>query len=92
MAKLLCNIDKKGRLLCWWIYRLAPEFPYPTAVNDCWHALLWVDDNRDKFNGLDLSLVVAGDSAGGNLVAIMAQRSTKNGPRLPCHGFNCCFY
>lgn len=63
-------------------YRLAPEFPYPTAVNDCWQALFWVDDNRDTFNGLDLPLVVAGDSAGGNLAAIMAQRSTKSGPKV----------
>jgi len=63
-------------------YRLAPENPYPTAVNDSWDALLWVDDNRDKFNGHGLPLIVAGDSAGGNLAAIMAQRSTESGPKI----------
>ena len=63
-------------------YRLAPEHPYPTPVNDCWDALLWADANREKFNGEGLPLIVSGDSAGGNLAAVMAQRSTEMGPRV----------
>jgi len=63
-------------------YRLAPENPYPIPVNDSWDALLWVDDNRDKFNGEGLPLIVSGDSAGGNLAAIVAQRATEKGPQI----------
>jgi len=56
-------------------YRMAPEHPFPAPVNDCWDALLWVDANRSVFNGNDLPIVVSGDSAGGNLAAVVAQRS-----------------
>src|SRR5579871_5334467 len=56
-------------------YRLAPEHRYPTAVNDAWDALNWVDRNLDKIAGRRLPLILAGDSAGGNLAAVMAQRA-----------------
>ena len=59
-------------------YRLAPEHRYPTAVEDAWTALRWVKEHLDE-HGTQLPLVVAGDSAGGNLAAIMAQRATAEG-------------
>ncbi|MEO1957418.1 MAG: alpha/beta hydrolase [Methylophilaceae bacterium] len=65
-------------------YRLAPEHPFPTPVDDCWDALLWVDANREVFNGQNLSIVLSGDSAGGNLAAVITQRSTErdHAPRV----------
>ena len=63
-------------------YRMAPEYPFPIPVNDSWDALLWADANRELFNGEGLPLVVSGDSAGGNLAAVMAQRSTEQGPTV----------
>jgi acetyl esterase len=65
-------------------YRLAPEHRYPTAVDDCWDALGWVAANRADLTGdADAPLIVAGDSAGGNLAAVMAQRSRdRGGPRI----------
>ena len=63
-------------------YRLAPEFPYPIPVNDCWDALLWVDENRQLLNANNLPIILAGDSAGGNLAAVVAQRSIDNGPHV----------
>ena len=64
-------------------YRLAPEYRYPTAPNDCWDALKWVDNNIEQLAGARVPLIVAGDSAGGNLAAVVAQRAKREGsPQL----------
>ncbi|MCG3109460.1 Arylesterase [Metallosphaera sp. J1] len=63
-------------------YRLAPEHKFPTAVNDSWDALLWISENGSKL-GLDTSrLAVAGDSAGGNLSAVMTLLDRDQGKRM----------
>jgi acetyl esterase len=53
-------------------YRLAPEHPFPAAVEDSLAAATWVADHRAELGGTDV-LGVAGDSAGGNLAAVVAQ-------------------
>lgn len=64
-------------------YRLAPEHQYPTAPNDCWDALLWVEGQIEKLAGARVPLIVSGDSAGGNLAAVVAQRAAaENGPSI----------
>lgn len=64
-------------------YRLAPEHPYPAAVDDVWAATRWVADNADRFGADASRLAVAGDSAGGTLAAVVAQQSRDNdGPPL----------
>ncbi|MEK6438555.1 alpha/beta hydrolase [Pseudonocardia sp. T1-2H] len=60
-------------------YRLAPEHRYPTAVDDAWTALQWVESRRAELAGADAPLIVAGDSAGGNLGAIVAQKARAAG-------------
>ncbi|GAB3857708.1 hypothetical protein GCM10028801_16550 [Nocardioides maradonensis] len=64
-------------------YRKAPEHPFPTAVEDSWTALTWVAEHADDLAPTGVPLVVAGDSAGGNLAAVMALRARdRGGPRL----------
>jgi acetyl esterase len=60
-------------------YRLAPEHPYPAAAEDAWAATTWIDEHKAELGGAGLPLIVAGDSAGGNLSAIVAQRARAEG-------------
>jgi acetyl esterase len=64
-------------------YRLAPEHRYPTAVDDSYAALEWVGKHLSDIAGQEVPLIVAGDSAGGNLAAVMAIRARdRSGPPI----------
>lgn len=64
-------------------YRLAPQHPYPAAVQDALAAVRWVAAHPEEF-GTDERLAVFGDSAGGNLSAAvaLALRGDATAPRL----------
>lgn len=58
-------------------YRLAPEYPFPTPVNDGIEAFRHIARHADNFGINPTRVAVGGDSAGGNLAAVVAQQ-TKN--------------
>ncbi len=62
-------------------YRLAPEHPFPTAHNDALAASRWIIDNLNALAPNNGEVVIAGDSAGGNLTLATAARLPDE-PRL----------
>jgi acetyl esterase len=64
-------------------YRLAPEHKFPAAVVDCYAATAWVAANSTKLGINPSQIAVGGDSAGGNLGAVVSLKSRdENGPAI----------
>jgi acetyl esterase len=60
-------------------YRLAPAHPFPAAVDDCWAALQQIHDDPSRFGVDPSAITVFGESAGGNLAAVMCLLARDSG-------------
>ncbi|MHB9757179.1 alpha/beta hydrolase [Streptomyces sp. BYX5S] len=76
-------VDATGATVVMVNYRKAPEHPFPTAVDDSWAALTWVAERAAELAPAGAPLIVAGDSAGGNIAAVMCRWARdRGGPRI----------
>lgn len=82
-CRTLCN--KTGVIIVSVEYRKAPEFKAPVPAEDCYAALEWVVAQASTL-GIDATRIgVIGDSAGGNLAAVVAQMARdRKGPQIKC--------
>lgn len=78
---LLCrNLAEQGQCIVVSVdYRLAPEHPFPAAVDDCYAATAWVADGLPLQTADTDRLAVGGDSAGGNLATVVARLADQRG-------------
>jgi acetyl esterase len=84
----LDGADQPCRMLCRYAdlhvlsveYRLAPEHPFPAAVDDAMAAFEWALDHAAELGADPTRVAVGGDSAGGNLAAVVAQQARQRRP------------
>jgi len=74
---------RSGALVVALDYRLAPEHPFPAAVDDCLAASRWLRAHAREIGAASSRIAVAGDSAGGNLAAVVSQQVVAAGEPPP---------
>jgi acetyl esterase/lipase len=66
-------------------YRMAPEFPFPTSIYDCWDAVKWAIANAKNLDIDPHSVSIGGLSAGGQMSAVLAHFARDEGVDLKLH-------
>lgn len=72
-------VQKTGARVVSVDYRLAPENPFPAAIEDAYATLLWAASHRTSLRNKNDQLIVAGDSTGANIAAVVAQLAKAKG-------------
>ena len=75
--------ERSGAVVVAVDYRLAPEHKFPAAVDDCLAAYRWLRAHAAEVGGDGRRVAVAGDSAGGNLSAVVSQVTAEAGETAP---------
>jgi acetyl esterase len=81
LCRQICN--QGGFLVVSVDYRMGPEFHFPVAVDDSFAAYKWAQETISEFGGDEQKIAVAGDSAGGNISAVLCLLARENGLPLP---------
>lgn len=71
-------LARNGYVACSINYRLAPQFPYPAAFDDCQRAVRWIRAHAKEYDVNPKRVGAMGDSAGGHLVGLIGVRDTRD--------------
>lgn len=79
----LAKISKRLNMLVISVeYRMVPEYPFPAPTDDCYAVTKYVLQSNDEFGDTN-RVILAGDSAGGNAVAVMTQKLQTENIKMP---------
>jgi acetyl esterase len=76
-CRILCAVAREHILAV--DYRLAPEHPHPAALDDARAALRWAQASAVSLGACPMRVSIGGDSAGGNLAAVVARLASREG-------------
>jgi len=63
-------------------YKVAPEYKFPIAVNDCYNAFKWISENGEQPGGDTSRIIIKGEGSEANLVAVICQKAKLSEKRL----------
>lgn len=66
-------------------YRVTPKYPFPTAINDSYNTFKWIIENGKTLGGNPEKIAVIGESAGGNISTVVAQKAIRDGYKNIVH-------